>query len=129
MAKFEKGHKRVGGRVAGVPNRVTSDFRDRVLRSGLTPLDYMCRVFRDESEPTSIRLDAAAKVASFVYPRMSTVDVSSDNEQPMIVQILRFSPDEPKQLGQGGPMIAIDAVTGIAAEVVIEATDDDEEER
>ena len=133
---FEVGRRKTGGRAPGTPNRASVDFREKVLRSGLSPIDYMCRVYRDENEPTSIRLEAAARVANFIYPRMSTVDVNSANGQPLVVQILRFSdaPVEPKQLGQGGSMIemtAADAATEAVeavAEVAIEATSDGEEE-
>jgi hypothetical protein len=133
---FEVGRRKTRGRAPGTPNRASVDFREKVLRSGLSPIDYMCRVFRDENEPTSARLDAAARVANFIYPRMSTVDVNSANGQPIVVQILRFSdaPVEPKQLGQGGQMIemtvadaATEAVEAVA-EVVIEVTADGEEE-
>lgn len=88
---FEVGRKKTGGRVAGTSNHATVAHRIAILKSGLSPIDYLCSVYRDPNEPTNLRLDAARTVANFIYPRLSSVDLNSHNDQPLTVQILRFS--------------------------------------
>src|SRR5215469_12377155 len=107
MGKFQKGHAKVGGRVAGVANRRTLDFRQRILHSGLAPADYLHRVMSDEGEPTHLRVDCAKALCNFVYPRMASVDVNSASGQPLVVNVLRFTDPqvEVTQLGQGGAWI------------------------
>ena len=83
-----------------------------------------------------LRVDAAKSIIPYIYPKLSNVDVHSRDGQPLVVQILRFSADAPAEpdMQLGVPIIEItaaDAATGAvetAAEVVIEATADGEEE-
>jgi len=70
--------RKTGGRKAGTPNRVTTAQRAELAASGLTPLDYMLRVLRDETEPPERRMWAAAKAAPYVHPRKSAVAVTTD---------------------------------------------------
>jgi hypothetical protein len=88
---FEVGRKKTGGRARGVPNRATSDFREKVLRSELPPIEFLCQIYRDPEAAPNLRLDAAKSVANFVYPKLSNVDINRNSAQPIIVQILRFS--------------------------------------
>jgi hypothetical protein len=135
---FQRGQPRPSnaGRRAGTPNRASSDFREKVLRSGLSPVDFLCQTFRDPEQPMHLRVDAAKSIIPYIYPKLSNVDVSSGDGQPLVVQILRFSADAPaenKRLGHAPiiEMIAADAATEAVetvAEVVIEATTDGEEE-
>jgi hypothetical protein len=132
---FEVGRKKTGGRARGVPNRASADFRDRILRSGVSPADFLTQVYRDETQPMSIRVDCARTLCAYVYPKVANVDINSHEGQPQVIQIIRFSADavEPnKRLG--APIIDMtvaDAGTEAVetvAEVVIEATSDGEEE-
>lgn len=70
-----KGHK-TGGRVKGVPNRATAAKVAEIEASGLTPLDYMLSVLRDEANPLDVRLDAANKAAAYVHPKLAAVEHS-----------------------------------------------------
>jgi hypothetical protein len=82
---------KTGGRRRGTPNRATASKRDQILGSGMSPLDFMVSVFRDEAQPLALRLDAARSVAPYCHPRLSTVDVGSHEDKPLQVQIIRFS--------------------------------------
>lgn len=66
--------ERRGGRTKGTPNKATAAKAAAVAASGLTPLDYMLLVFRDESLPAELRLDAAKAAAPYVHPKLQPVD-------------------------------------------------------
>ena len=48
--------RKTGGRRRGTPNRATVSKRDQILASGMSPLDFMVSVFRDETQPLAVRL-------------------------------------------------------------------------
>lgn len=70
-----RGGKREGaGRKPGAQNKATQKQRKAVLESGLSPLDYMLSVMRDESNDQHERLDAAHKAAPYVHAKLATLD-------------------------------------------------------
>lgn len=72
-----RGGKRPGaGRKPGAPNKATAQKRAEIVASGLTPLDYMLSVLRDEAVPRDVRLDAAKAAASYVHPRLSAIEAN-----------------------------------------------------
>jgi hypothetical protein len=79
--------RKTGGRRRGTPNRATGAKRAEILASGLSPIDLMVSVFRDET----VRLDAARSVAPFCHPRLSTLDIGGQEDKPTQVQVVRFS--------------------------------------
>ena len=44
--------KKTGGRQKGTRNKLTAQREAEIAASGLTPLDYMLRILRDENEDT-----------------------------------------------------------------------------
>jgi hypothetical protein len=68
-----KGRK-TGGRHKGTPNKATAARQSAIAASGLTPLEYLLSVMRDETADHHTRLDAAKAAAPFVHPRMGQVD-------------------------------------------------------
>ena len=46
----------------------------QALESGITPLDYMLSILRDEGQETSARFAAAKECAPYLHPRLSSVD-------------------------------------------------------
>src|SRR5215472_8482377 len=83
--------ERRGGRKPGVPNRASAAREAAIAESGMTPLDYMISVFRDENQPVNVRLDAARSAANFVHPRLASVGIGNQDGWPLQVQIIRFS--------------------------------------
>lgn len=66
--------KKTGGRKKGVPNKASAAKAKEVAESGLTPLDYMLQVMRDD-KADPLRRDGAAKdAAPYVHPRLQPVD-------------------------------------------------------
>lgn len=65
--------KKTGGRKRGVPNKSTASKAKEIEASGLTPLDYMLALLRDEQQPADIRFEAAKAAAPYVHPKLSAV--------------------------------------------------------
>lgn len=72
-----KGGKREGaGRKPGVPNKRTAETAAAVEASGLTPLDYLLSVMRDDDLDREARVDAAKAAAPYVHARLAAVEHS-----------------------------------------------------
>jgi hypothetical protein len=73
------GGKRVGaGRKPGVPNKKTAALMAEVEASGLTPLEYMLGVLRDEQQDTQRRDWAAEKAAPYLHARLANINAKHD---------------------------------------------------
>jgi hypothetical protein len=66
--------RKTGGRARGTPNRATAAKAAEVAASGLTPLDFMLAVLRDEERAFDARMDAAKSAAPYVHPKRAPVD-------------------------------------------------------
>ena len=53
---------------------MTAEREAEIAASGLTPLEYMLKVLRDENEDTPRRDEMAKAAAPYCHPRLSTVD-------------------------------------------------------
>lgn len=73
-----KGGRRPGaGRKKGIPNKKTAELKSSVESSGITPLDYLINVMRDEINDQQVRMDAAKAAAPYVHSRLSAVEVNA----------------------------------------------------
>jgi hypothetical protein len=63
--------ERRGGRKKGTPNKATVARATAIAASGLTPLDYVLSVMRDENADPHTRLDAAKAALPFCHPRLA----------------------------------------------------------
>jgi hypothetical protein len=95
-----KGAPKTGGRSKGTPNRATAATAAAIAASGLTPLDYMLEVMRDESADLERRLEAARAAAPYVHSRLSSVQLTGANGGPIDVNCL--SDDELARIAVGG---------------------------
>jgi hypothetical protein len=78
------GGKRPGaGRKKGVPNKKTQAVLEKIAESGLTPLEYMLKVMRDEGEDSHRRLTAAQAAAPYVHAKLSSIEVSGKDGGPV----------------------------------------------
>ena len=78
MAKGVK----TGGRKPGSTNKRTQKLKADVAGSGLTPLEYMLVVMRDEAIEPRERLSAAQSAAPYVHPRLANVTLGGDQNAP-----------------------------------------------
>jgi hypothetical protein len=79
--------KKTGGRQRGTPNKASAVKAAAVAASGLTPLDYMLTVLRDEGADPKDRMWAAEKSAPYVHPRLATVEHSGKDGGPLQIVI------------------------------------------
>jgi len=77
MAGRNKGTPKTGGRKAGTRNRKTAELIKAVEATGITPLDYMLSVLRDEEKPESVRLQAARDSAPFIHSKLQSLEVET----------------------------------------------------
>lgn len=75
--------KKTGGRKAGTPNKKTAEKVDAIEASGLTPLDFMLTVLRDESQSMDNRMWAAEKAAPYVHAKLANIEIAGDQEKPV----------------------------------------------
>ena len=72
-----KGGKRAGaGRKPNTPNKRTAEIQQAVEQSGLTPLEYMLHVMRNEGFETRDRMTAAVAAAPYVHAKLSSVELA-----------------------------------------------------
>lgn len=100
-----KGGKRPGaGRKPGVPNKASAARAAAVAASGLTPLDYMLAILRDENKTAEQRFAAAQSAAPYVHPRLSSVESKVRHERVEALTV-----DELVRIARGGSLGAAEA--------------------
>src|SRR5436309_4930080 len=78
-----KGYPKTGGRQKGAVDKIK---REAILAAqGITPLDYMLGIVRNEQEDKTVRLDAAKAAAPYCHPRLQAVTLGGDPENPIMV--------------------------------------------
>lgn len=76
-----RGGKRPGaGRKAGSATKKTREIADRAASEGLTPLDYMLSILRDEAQGPLMRFEAAKAAAPYVHPKLASVEQKHSGE-------------------------------------------------
>lgn len=78
------GKRENAGRKPGVPNQKTQEQVKAIEESGLTPLEYMLSVLRDEEADRTLRLDAANKAAPYVHAKLSSIEVGGKEGAPPV---------------------------------------------
>jgi hypothetical protein len=80
-----KGLPKTGGRQKGGVDKIK---REAILAAqGITPLDYMLGIIRNEQEDNTVRLDAAKAAAPYVHARLQTTTLAGDPEKPLKVDM------------------------------------------
>lgn len=82
---------KTGGREKGTPNKATSTREAKIAASGLTPLEFMLSILRDDEKALDDRKWAAQNAAPFVHPRLTSIKHSGDEDGAPITfqQIVR----------------------------------------
>ncbi len=92
------------GRPRGTPNKASAKREAEIKASGLTPLDYMLDILRDENASTEDRKWAAQHAAPYVHPRLAQQQFKGPDGGNIVVQIVRFTDqaaDEPERADDG----------------------------
>lgn len=74
--KPKGGYRPGAGRKPGAINRKTQEIALRACDEGLTPVEYLLAVMRDESNEQAVRIDAAKAAAPYCHPRLQAVEHS-----------------------------------------------------
>ena len=77
------GYREGAGRKKGSPNQRRAEVAIKAAAEGITPIDYMLQIMRDEDAPQEMRLDAAKSAAPYVHARLSAVTVGGDKDNPV----------------------------------------------
>lgn len=94
QTESKRGGARLGaGRKKGAATKKTREIADRASEDGITPLEYMLRVMRTEPSPDldvkdllqaiTLRFEAAKAAAPYIHPRLTSVAVSGDPDNPL----------------------------------------------
>jgi hypothetical protein len=89
----EKRQRTGGGSRKGIPNKATAAREKAIAESGLTPLEFMLQVMRDENMPFPQRIQAANAVAPYVHPRLANSEVKMTGE---LVHHVNWTVTKPK---------------------------------
>lgn len=80
MAKFEAGHKKIGGRKKGTPNKLGNAVQDMCEKLGANPLEVMVGLLSDPEH----KFGAAKELLQYVYPKKKALEITitdlSDDE-------------------------------------------------
>ena len=82
--RMAKGVK-TGGRKVGSVNKKTADIQRAVEESGVTPLEFMLAMMRDEANEPRDRLSAAVAAAPYVHAKLANITLSGDADNPVAV--------------------------------------------
>lgn len=77
------GARQGAGRPKGGANKLNDEARTKALAGGITPLDYLLELLRDEDKPQDVRIDAAKAAAPYVHARLAAVEHSGDKDKPI----------------------------------------------
>lgn len=79
-----RGGKREGaGRPAGSVTAKTREIADRAAAEGLTPLEFMLKLLRDEAADMKDRMWAAEKAAPFIHPKLANIEHTGKDGKPI----------------------------------------------
>lgn len=62
------------GRKPGQATKLNEEAREKALEGGITPLDYMLTILRDELQTQDTRFEAAKAAAPYVHAKLANVD-------------------------------------------------------
>lgn len=87
-----RGGRREGaGRKPGAANIRTREIADRAQAEGLAPLEYLLGLMRDETQPQSVRFEAAKAIAPYMHPRLATIEHAGAGDRPMRFETIIYS--------------------------------------
>ena len=72
--------ERRGGRKKGTPNKRTALLHAAIERAGVTPLEYLLNILRDDKGDPALRFEAAKAAAPYVHPRLAQIESKSEVE-------------------------------------------------
>ena len=71
--QFEKGHKKIGGRKKGTPNKVTSETRDCIAGAINREVNKIPKMLRKLEEDPAAWILAFSRLLPYLLPKMHTI--------------------------------------------------------
>lgn len=90
------GARKGAGRKPGIANTKTREIAEAALADGLTPLEFMLGVLRDEEKPFADRYAAAKDSAPYIHPRLSSVEAKVEADVKATVKKIERIVVDPK---------------------------------
>lgn len=72
------GARQGAGRKPGAVTQKTRKVADELLGEGITPLEFMLSVLRNESKTEAERFEAAKRAAPYCHAKLAAVDMKAD---------------------------------------------------
>lgn len=60
------------------------------VSEGLTPLEYMLGIMRDETQQPAFRADMAKSAAPYIHPKLASTEHTGKDGGPLVVQVMDF---------------------------------------
>lgn len=103
-SNIARGGRRPGaGRKAGSATKKTREIADKALEEGISPLEFMLKIMRDEPPTTEdervgaalqqMRFEAAKAAAPYMHPRLAAVEHTGGNGAPLMPPVIQFVRD------------------------------------
>lgn len=84
------------GRPKGSKNKTTEEFIRKVIGEGITPLEHMLAVMRDEKADREPRARMAIAAAPYIHRRRQrTVEGDEAAGQNIVIQVVQYDPAQP----------------------------------
>lgn len=85
---FEKGHKKVGGRVKNTPNKKTGVLAD--VLGAFDPAERIIALFND-TDDDSIKFGILKELMKYVYPQKKALEVTNVNDPGIQVVVVDYT--------------------------------------
>lgn len=86
LNQFEAGRKKSGGRKPGIPNRVTSEFKEALIRLLNKSAPKMIEWLEQVDDPGR-RLEILCRLAEYIYPKLGRQELTAADGKPLTVSI------------------------------------------
>lgn len=61
----------------------TREIAAKASETGLTPLEFMLEILRDETQEKAARFEAAKHAAPYIHPKLSSIEASGPGGAPL----------------------------------------------
>ncbi|MFZ5667950.1 MAG: hypothetical protein ACOY4K_00500 [Pseudomonadota bacterium] len=95
MTMAHGGARPGAGRKRGASTTRTREIADKAAEAGVTPLEFMLQVMRDEDATRAERLDMAKAAAPYIHPRLSAVEAKVDASVEQTISEIRRTVVDP----------------------------------
>ncbi len=79
------------GRKPGTATKLNQKAREEALSDGISPLDYMLGVLRDDTKSQEARMDAAKAAAPYVHAKLASVEHKGDADSPLQLIVKQYT--------------------------------------